>query len=102
MDHDDGVKEGAWDSIHVFNVVRQENTYHYNCVSTVFLKMISENANTFGQLDIAGTLMKESKTSKQSAKPDDKFHISNMGNLMEDNENYLFKDIERIYLGKSK
>lgn len=64
--------------------------------------MVSQNDGTFGQLDIAGTLMKQSNASKQTEKADDKFHLATMGALMEENENYLLKDIERIYLNKSR
>lgn len=50
-----GIKEGTWDSIHVVSVNLEEKKARYRVVSTVFLKMISNNSR-YGELEIAGNI----------------------------------------------
>ena len=38
-----GIKTGSWDSIHVVSVSLEEKKARYRVVSTVFLKMFSNN-----------------------------------------------------------
>jgi hypothetical protein len=57
MSNEKGVSEGVWDSIHVFDVRHTDaKKVEYNLVSTVFLRLASQDMATFGDLDIAGTL----------------------------------------------
>lgn len=51
------IKEGTWDSIHVVTVHQlQDGKVRYRVTSTVFLKMISTNPGSYGNLEIAGNL----------------------------------------------
>lgn len=50
-----GIKQGSWDSIHVVSVSLEEKKARYRVVSTVFLKMFSNNPS-YGDLEIAGNL----------------------------------------------
>jgi hypothetical protein len=61
IEHGERVKEGTWDSIHIVtaDLDRQtEGKARYKVISTVFLKMISVNAESYGNLEIAGNLIR--------------------------------------------
>jgi hypothetical protein len=57
IQHEKGIKEGSWDSIHVVSVNFQGSDAQYRVGSTVFLRMESSN-DSYGDLDIAGSLSK--------------------------------------------
>jgi hypothetical protein len=57
IQHEKGIKEGSWDSIHAVTVQYEQGKVRYRVSSNVFLKMNSTNAN-YGDLDIAGSLSK--------------------------------------------
>ena len=57
IQHDKGIKEGSWDSIHAVTVQFDQNKVKYRVSSNVILRMDSTNPS-YGNLDIAGTLSK--------------------------------------------
>lgn len=57
IQHEKGIKEGSWDSIHVVSVSFEGSNAKYRVASTVFLRMESSN-DSYGNLDIAGSLSK--------------------------------------------
>ena len=85
------MKEGTWDSIHCITVDlerQQEGKARYRVTTTVFLKMISSRPSSYGNLEIAGNLI---RTRDETFPIDikhfgDEFHIGNIGRLVEANE----------------
>ena len=55
IQHDKGIKDGSWDSIHVVTVSIEQKKARYRVSSTVFLSMKSNNA-AYGDLEISGNL----------------------------------------------
>jgi hypothetical protein len=55
------IKIGTWDSIHVVSVdlEKHDGKARYSVTSTVFLKMISSNSASYGNLEIAGNLTRK-------------------------------------------
>lgn len=101
------VKEGSWDSIHVVSVDlerQQEGKARYRVTSTVFLKMISVNPDSYGNLEIAGNLTRsKDDTYNIDAKTfGDEFHIGNIGRLIEQNETEIRQEMDSIYINKTK
>lgn len=101
------VKEGVWDSIHVVAVDlerQQDGKARYKVTSTVFLKMISQNPDSYGNLEIAGNLTR-TKDETYNIDPrtfGDDFHIANVGRLIENNETEIRQEMDSIYINKTK
>lgn len=98
-----GIKTGSWDSIHVVSVSLEEKKARYRVVSTVFLKMFSTNAQSYGDLEIAGNLSRsKEETYNLDPKSGDEFHLSNIGRLIEANETEIRQEMDGIYINKTK
>jgi len=101
------VKEGTWDSIHVVSVDldrQQDGKARYRVTTTVFLKMISVNAATYGNLEIAGNLTRtrEETYNIEVKGANDEYHIGNIGRLIEQNETEIRQEMDSIYINKTK
>lgn len=70
----------------------------------MFLKMISSNPDSFGNLEIAGNLSRtKDETFNFEAKAfGDEFHIGNIGRLIEANETEIRQEMDSIYINKTK
>ena len=101
------IREGSWDSIHVVTVDldrQADGKARYKVTSTVFLKMISVNEDSFGNLEIAGNLTR-TKDETYNIDPrtfGDDFHIVNIGRLIEANETEIRHEMDSIYINKTK
>jgi hypothetical protein len=101
------VKIGTWDSIHVVSVdlEKHDGKARYSVTSTVFLKMISQNENSYGNLEIAGNLTRRREDTvplDARLKNTDEFHISNIGRLLEANETEIRQEMDAIYINKTR
>jgi capping protein (actin filament) muscle Z-line, beta len=102
------VKEGTWDSIHVVSVDlerQHDGKARYRVNTTVFLKMISANPDSYGNLEIAGNLTRtREETYAIDAKNSggDEYHIGNIGRLIEANETEIRQEMDSIYINKTK
>lgn len=101
LQHEKGVKQGEWHSIHSFTVDENVTGKHtYTLVSTVFLRLELEGS-TFGSLNICGTSTK--KTEKTQAKTDNNdAHLIRLGKMLEESEQYLRDELDAVYVSKSK
>ena len=83
---------------------QQEGKARYRVSSTVFLKMISANPATYGNIEIAGNLMRtRDETYAIDARSfGDDFHIGNVGRLIEQNETEIRQEMDSIYINKTK
>ena len=101
------LKVGTWDSIHfvIVDLERQhEGKARYRLTSNVFLKMISSNPSSYGDLEIAGNVSR-SKEETYTIDPrnfGDDFHIGNIGRLIEANETEIRTEMDSIYINKTK
>ena len=76
----------------------------YRVISNVFLKMISSNPGSYGNLEVAGNLTRtreETYNIDTKVKSDD-FHIVNIGRLIESNETEIRSEMDSIYINKTK
>lgn len=102
------IKIGTWDSIHVVSVdlEKHDGKARYSVTSTVFLKMISANQASYGNLEIAGNLTRKREETfamdARSQKNSDEFHIGNIGRLIEANETEIRQEMDSIYINKTK
>lgn len=102
------VKEGTWDSIHVVTVDmdrQADSKARYRVNTTVFLKMLSTNPDSYGNLEIGGNLSRareETYTIDGRAGANDDFHIGNIGRLIEANETDIRMEMDSIYINKTK
>ncbi len=96
-------QEGMWDSIHSVTVSLEQKKAKYRVVSTVIIQMKSTRPDSFGELNIAGSLSKTSEEQHQTdAKSGAEFHISNIGSMIEANETQIRSEMDGIYIGKTK
>jgi len=95
------LKKGAWDSLHVFSVVPQDDgtSFSYTLSSSLIISMIVAN-DDIGTADLSGTVQSE----VVQIKPVDKFtsHIMNMGAMVEEAETKMRNNLELIYIQKAR
>lgn len=83
---------------------QHDGKVRYRVISNVFLKMISSNPDSYGNLEIAGNLTRtreETYNIDTKVKSDD-FHIVNIGRLIESNESEIRTEMDSIYINKTK
>jgi capping protein beta len=106
VDLEKEVDSGKWESNNVVNVTfnkagdKIEATY--KLTTSVVLQMNFDH-KVCGKVCLSGTVsrqMQETYTSKTYL--NDEFHVTNIGNMIEDCENSLRNTIEEIYIKKSK
>ncbi|RFU36066.1 hypothetical protein B7463_g278, partial [Scytalidium lignicola] len=91
--------EGAWDSIHVFEVVDRARTAHYKLTSTVILHL-STGSEALGDMDLSGNMTRQIESDLPIE--DDTSHIANIGKLVEDMELKMRNLLQEVYFGKAK
>ncbi|KAH8814985.1 putative F-actin-capping protein subunit beta [Xylogone sp. PMI_703] len=94
-----GKSEGAWDSIHVFEVVDRARTAHYKLTSTVILHL-STGSDALGEMDLSGNMTRQIESDLPIE--DDTSHIANIGKLVEDMELKMRNLLQEVYFGKAK
>jgi len=94
--------KGFWDSIHVFEVVKDGKTknYSYKLTTTVMVSMGLHSANA-GTIDLSGS-MTQQDTKKLAVDGATKTHMANMGKMLEDIELRIRNAIEGIYIQKTR
>ena len=63
IENEKGIKEGAWDSIHIFDMQEDKDTKgnpltKCKLVSTVIMSVTAEHKDTYGAMEFAGTVNK--------------------------------------------
>ena len=63
IENEKGIKEGAWDSIHIFDMQEDKDTKgnpltKCKLVSTVIMGVTAEQQDTFGSMEFSGTVNK--------------------------------------------
>jgi capping protein beta len=91
--------KGAWDSIHVVEVIDGKGSAQYKLTSTVMLSVETQSENT-GMVRLAGSLTRQDEAEKPVTETSP--HITNIGRMVEDMENRLRSTIDVIYFGKTK
>jgi hypothetical protein len=86
---------------------KHDGKARYRVTTTVFLKMISANPASYGNLEIAGNLTRTreetcSVDQKTLAHGSDDFHIGNIGRIIEANETEVRQEMDSIYINKTK
>jgi len=109
MDSNKDVKSGTWDGIHIVACnMREAPKVSYKVISTVMISLEMKEPNSYGQMSIHGSSSKS--TSEQVQMPadfgdgtdPDIFHISNIGRLIEANEDSLRATVNDIYIAKQR
>ncbi|KXS17917.1 F-actin capping protein, beta subunit [Gonapodya prolifera JEL478] len=99
---DDATKvKGAWDSIHVIEVVEKggARSAHYKLTSTVLLYMSTNKAN-LGGFNLSGSLTRQAE--QDCPLDSENTHITNIGRLVEDMELRLRGSLQDVYFGKTR
>jgi capping protein beta len=94
-----GKGSGAWDSIHVIEVIDRARTSHYRMTSTVMLHLGS-SSESLGNIDLGGNLVLQ----KEFDLPveNDNSHIINLGRMIEDTESSHRSLLNEVYFGKAR
>ncbi|KAI8338942.1 F-actin-capping protein subunit beta [Chlamydoabsidia padenii] len=97
----DGQKRmnGAWDSIHVFEVQERGRNAHYKLTSTVLLYMITNNQD-LGNMNLSGSMTRQAESDLPVDDPS--AHIANVGRMVEDMEQKMRNSLQEVYFGKTK
>lgn len=106
VDLEKEVDSGKWESNNVvnvtFNQIGEKIEVTYKLTTSVVLQMKFDH-KTCGKVSLSGTVsrqMQETHTAKSYL--NDEFHVTNIGNMIEDCENSLRNIVEEIYVKKSK
>jgi len=94
------LKQGWWDSTHVFEVTRdKDDTFLYKLTTTVMISMVLTD-DKIGNVDLSGlrTQQDTKKHTVDKASP----HIVHMGKMLEDTELRIRNAIEGIYIQKTR
>ena len=109
MDSNAKVKSGTWDAIHIVACnMREAPKVSYKVISTVMISLEMKEPDGFGKMSIHGSSSKS--TSEQVQMPadfgkgtdPDLFHISNIGRMIEANEDNLRGTVNDIYVAKQR
>lgn len=94
------LKNGCWDSIHVFECNKNsDNEYTYKLTTTVMVAMII-NDPKIGEADLSGNMTQQSTQKKKVSVETP--HVSNMGKMLEEMELRIRNNIEGIYIQKTR
>lgn len=91
---------GAWDSIHVVEVINSGKTSTYKLTSTVMLYM-KTNKPGHGEMNLSGSMTRQSEVNNQVV-DDAHPHVANIGHMVEDMEIKMRTSLQEIYFGKTK
>jgi capping protein beta len=96
------LKQGWWDSTHVFEVEPTESKgkFSYKLTSTIMISMVMKDA-AFGAVDLSGTYAKQAAFEKKYDATVNT-HVVNMGHILEDIETAIRNAIEGIYIQKTR
>jgi len=92
--------KGAWDSIHVVEVLENGKTATYKLTSTVMLYM-QTNKPGHGEMNLSGSMTRQVEN-KDQVVDDANPHIANMGRMVEEMEIKMRNSLQEIYFGKTK
>lgn len=100
-------KSGNWDSIHVFEVIKQsKNKYLYKLTTSVVLNLENKNSTNGGNLGLAGNLTRQLEQ-EQALELDsgvnlETNHLINLGQLVEKLEYNIRNLLQAVYFDKLK
>jgi len=97
-----GLANGWWDSIHVLEVneTQSKGSYEYKLTTTVMVSMKVSN-DIVGDLDLSGSMTQQT-TQTHAVDDKEKFHIGNMGKMIEEMELKIRNSIEGVYIQKTR
>ncbi|GAB7341599.1 hypothetical protein MBLNU457_7804t2 [Dothideomycetes sp. NU457] len=90
---------GAWDSIHVLEVVERGRSSKYKLTSTVILSLGS-SSEALGKLDLSGNMTRQ--VEQDLPADGDEAHVCNIGRMVEDMELKMRNLLQEVYFGKAK
>ena len=98
------IKKGTWDAIHVVTTnVDSNQKAKYRVNSSIFFIMTANNP-VQGEIDVAGNVnrVKEDYVAIDPKVDIQKFHLKNIGKLIEANESEIRSEMNGIFINKSK
>ncbi|KAI7879702.1 F-actin capping protein, beta subunit [Lichtheimia hyalospora FSU 10163] len=90
---------GAWDSIHVFEVHERGRNANYKLTSTVMLYMITKGQE-LGDMNLSGSMTRQ--VEQDHAVDDPSAHVANIGRMVEDIELKMRNSLQEVYFGKTQ
>ncbi|KAI6183690.1 F-actin-capping protein subunit beta [Aphelenchoides bicaudatus] len=91
--------KGCWDSIHILECKTQNKSAKYKLTSTIILWLQTDN-DKVGEMSVGGSLTRPLE--RDAAVNEQQTHLSNIGSLVEDNENKMRSFLNDIYFGKTR
>lgn len=99
------VKEAVWDAIHVVTCEVAGSKVTYTVISTVLIS-VHASTETLGKMTIAGSCSKTSKSevtgSAEFTSDPDQFHLRQIGQIIETNEDALRLEVAENYTSKQR
>jgi capping protein beta len=101
---DKGMDKGWWDSIHVFEVTAGANksSFTYKLTTTVMVSLGFKEAGKIGDVDLSGSMTKQSERKLPVDDVAGLTHIANLGTMLEEMELSIRNAIEGIYIQKTR
>lgn len=109
------VQAGVWNSIHIIEVLdssfdSRPDQATYKLTSTVMFSIDIENQDTLGQVAFCGNFTRqvekklklELSSGSSSSMAIQEQHVCNMGRMIEDMENEMRSNIDRLYIAKTR
>ena len=97
------IKEAVWDAIHVVTCEVSGSKVTYTVISTVLISVHASTEN-LGKMTIAGSCSKTSKSevtgSAEFTSDPDQFHLRQIGQIIETNEDALRLEVAENYTSK--
>jgi len=94
-----GFSVAQWDSINICEMKSQKSSVSYRVTSTVILSLVIEN-DLVGSVDLGTTITRQHEQHRRFSEREAPRHVMAMGMMIEDLENSIRKDLQRVYLGK--
>ncbi|KAJ1833916.1 F-actin-capping protein subunit beta [Coemansia sp. RSA 2706] len=93
--------KGAWDSIHVVEVLEKGRLARYKLTSTVMLYTVASGArgDRQSEINLSGSLTRQDE--REQAADDAGAHIANIGRMVEDMEFKMRNSLQEVYFGKT-
>ncbi|KAK3804925.1 MAG: F-actin-capping protein subunit beta [Benniella sp.] len=91
--------KGAWDSVHVFEVIEKNRNATYRLTSTVMLYMVTSKPE-LDHMNLSGSMTRQAE--QEYIVDDPSMHVANIGRMVEDMEIKLRHLLKDVYFGKTK
>jgi capping protein (actin filament) muscle Z-line, beta len=91
--------KAVWDSVHLFEITKNEDDFVYFHTATVMLSF-DNSVEQVKNINLSGNLIRQNE-SKFSINKDSSKHLIHVGSLLEESESRLRNDLQSLYFGRT-